>query len=287
MKRSFLFVIIGTATLLLSCGKTYDVNGFDWQPDTPLSDSVFNREIQVLDLGTNNIPEGHRPLDGADPLYFSLEKFSSTHLAYKSTARWDIAFSGLYRSSVTANNGSKQGFGYGSSAIGGIMLIDSAYNEVTTIPDDNQFQVPGEIGLGGFDASPMPGGHIFYTFFGNIFRPDKLSGPDGNLYMHMMYCMSEDFARLFPGQYGPEKVTIKPHTFIIRTANGNYAKLETQSYYKGVMDPMDMYRSTSRPIPYISFHYMVVKAAEKRFGFVKRKPKLTIDMTRKRTTTGR
>lgn len=279
--------------LLQSCGKTYDLNGFDWEPDLPLSDSVFNREIQVLDLGINNIPEGHRPVDSEDPLFFSLEKFNSIHVGYKSTERWDLAFSGLYRSSLSCNNGSRQGLGYGTNAQGGIMLVDSAFSEVTTVPDDSQFTFPGNIGLALFGDAITGPGHVYYTFFGNIFRPDKMANldsndpavsADANRYLHMMYCLSEDFAKAFPGEYGPNKIKVKPVTIIIRTAKGNYAKLETQSMYKGVMNPMDMYRGTERPLPYYSFRYMVIKADEKRFGFTERKKKLTVNFTTGKTT---
>ena len=267
-------MIYGVILTLASCGEVYDLNGFDWEPELPLSDSVFNREIQVLDLGVENIPQGHRPVDATDPLFFSLEKFSSIHIAYRGTERWDIALHGLYRSSISSNNGKIQGFGYGTSSIGGIIVLDSAYSEVTTVPDDHQFIVPGNVGLGGFAEDFIPGGHVFYTFFGNPFREDKIEGPEYNRYAHMMYCLSEDFAKAFPGVYGSRKEKIKPVTIIVRTASGNYAKMETQSMYKGVMNPLDMYRSSTRPIPYLSFRYMVIKKEEKKVWF--RRQKATI-----------
>lgn len=277
--------IVGLITILffISCGKVYDLNGFDWEPDLPPSDSVYNREIRILDLGPDNVPEGHRPLDGSDPLYFSLEKFSSVHLGYKTTERWDIAFSGMYRTSISCNNGTKQGLGYGSSARGGILVYDSAYSEVTTVPDDNEFVYPGNVGLAYAEVygGVVPGGHVWYTFF-DYLNPDREPGME-HLYQHMMYPVSEDFAKVFPNA----AATVKgPKTIIIRTASGNYVKMETQSYYKGVLDPLKMRRGTDMPIPYISFRYMIIKAEEKRFGFVERHPKMTVNMTTKRTTTG-
>lgn len=293
--KQITLVFVVAIALLASCGKVYDLNGFDWEPDTPLSDSVFNREIQVLDLGVNNIPLAHRPLDSDDPMYFSLEKMASVHIGYRSTERWDIAFSGLSRSGITSNNGSVAGLGYGTSAIGGIMIVDSGYSQVTTVPDDSRFKVPGSIGLAGMGDVLYPDGHAFYTFFDNIFRPDKVANlesndpelaAEANRYLHMIYCLSEDMAKAFPGEYGRNKIKVTPRTIIIRTARGNYAKLETQSMYKGVMDPLNMYRGTDRPLPYYSFRYMVIKADEKRFGFVVRKPSLTINLTTQQTTVG-
>ncbi|MGE9313638.1 HmuY family protein [Niabella sp. CJ426] len=285
-------IVIAT---LVSCGKVYDLNGFDWEPDLPLSDTVFNREIQILDLGVNNIPATHKPMDNEDPLYFSLEKINSVHIGYKATERWDIAFFGGSRVNITANNGSRQGIGYGSSGIGGLLVLDSAYSTVTTVPDDSRFLTPGNTGLAGFGEEISPGGYAFYTFFDNIFRRDKIANidspdpavaADANLYMHMIYCISEDFSKTFTGEYGTVKYKPTPKTIIIRTASGNYAKLEMQSLYKGTMNPMEMRRGTDKPLPYASFRYMVIKKDEKRFGFVARKNKLTINLTTKQRLVG-
>jgi hypothetical protein len=275
-----------TSILVLSCGKVYDRNGFDWQEDLPPSDSVYNREVQIVDLGAVNIPDEHRPLDAEDPLYFSLEKFSSVHLAYKTSTRWDIAFSGMYRTSITSNNGSKQGLGYGSTARGGILVYDSAYSQVTAVPDDSKFIYPGNVGLGFAEVvgGYVPGGHVYYTFFGSLNHPDqdRINYPE-NLYQHMMYPLSEDFAAKFPAASAEGH---GPKTIIIRTAAGDYVKLETQSFYKGVMDPVKMRRGTENPIPYVSFRYMIIKAEERRFGFVERRPKLTVNLSTKRVTVG-
>lgn len=286
--------VLTAALFFISCGKVYELNGFDWEPELPLSDSVFNRDIQVLNLG-DRLPEGHKPLDGEDPLFFSLEKISTVHIGYKATQRWDIAFSGMSRVGITSNNGSRSGIGYGSSGIGGILILDSGYSAVTTVPDDSRFIIPGDIGLGGMGDMMNTEGYAFYTFFDNIFRPDKIAllesndpvvAADANRYLHMIYCFSEDFAKTFPGEYGSNKVKATPRTMIIRTAAGNYAKLEMQSLYKGVMNPMEMRRGTDKPQPFPSFRYMVIKAGEKRFGFVARSNKLTINMTTGQRTVG-
>ncbi|WP_177181033.1 HmuY family protein [Parapedobacter koreensis] len=277
-------------TLFASCGEIYDLNGFDWEPDTPPSDSVFNREIQVLDWGLSNLPEGHRPLDDSDPMLFSLEKFSTVHIAYKSSERWDISIGGL--GGLSSNNGGHAGVGYGSSAVGGLLLLDSAYSQVTSVPEDNRFSTPGNAGLDNFNGSGL--GYIYYTFFGNAFRPDMVewsrsSDPDkaatGNRYLHMMYCLSEDLARTFPG-LNSGYYEVRPKTIIVRTANGNYVKLEMQSYYKGTLDPREMRRGTDMPGGYMSFRYMVIRADERRFGFVARRPPLTVDLTNKKITVG-
>src|SRR3954470_18250921 len=111
MPYRLIYCIAVAIILCTSCGKVYDLNGSDWEADVPPSDSVFNREIQILDLGAN-LPAGHEPLDAEDPMFFSLERFTSIGIGYKSTERWDISFSGPSRSNISANNGTRSGFGY-------------------------------------------------------------------------------------------------------------------------------------------------------------------------------
>ncbi|SIT30274.1 hypothetical protein SAMN05421788_109181 [Filimonas lacunae] len=273
---------IAAAVLLSSsCGKIYDVNGMDWQPDTPPSDSVFNREIQILNLGAH-LPEGHVPADDEDPMFFSLEKFNSVAIGYRSTDRWDIAFSGYYRTEISANNGTKQGFGYGTSAIGGIAWLDAGFDEVTDIPDDSQFTYPGLSGLDDQGAFGKPGGHILYTFFGNQLRPDIMKDDNSadpavqakvDSYKHMMYCLSQELVNMFKDVY-----PLKPRTLIIKTAKGNFAKLETQSIYQDIMNPMDMHRGNDVHYPVYSFRYVIIPASERRFGFQITRPKLTVKL---------
>jgi len=269
------------AAMLFSCGKVYDLNGLDWEADTPPSDSVFNREIQILDLGAN-LPEGHQPVDDEDPMFFSLERFSSVGIGYRSTERWDIAFSGSFRSNITANNGAKSGFGYGTSAIGGIVVLDSAFDEVTQIPDDSQFKIPGQTGLDDQGAFGTPLGHVVYTFEGNFLRPDimkDIDNPDPavkahvNQYVHMMYCLSQEMVKTFK-----DVRQLRPRTIIIKTAKGNYAKMETQSMYEGILDPMQMRRAQSIKMPAYSFRYVLAKKEERRFGFMVNRPKMTVKL---------
>lgn len=286
-------VLFGTILGFASCGEVYDLNGYDWEPELPLSDTVFNREIFIRNYG-DNPPAGHSPLDAMDPMLFSLERFSSINLFYKTTERWDLSFSGLFRSSIGVNNGRTAGLGYGSSAIAEIAVLDTPYSKVTHIPENIRFQAPGEVGLDAQGTLSNQLGHVVYTFGGNFVRPDKVAGYDendpqssleANQYMHMMYCLSEDLITAFPKAKSLQNKPLKPRTIIIKTARGNYAKLETQSIYKGVTDPILMRRGYEVPI--YSFRYILIKADEGRFGFVTRKPSLTVNMSNKTITVGK
>lgn len=272
--------------MLASCGEVYDLNGYDWEPDVPPSDSVFSREITILNLG-DNLPDGHVPLDNSDPLYFSLEKFSSAHIAYRTTDRWDLAFHGNSRSSIMGNNGRASGFGYGSSAVGGMILTDKPYSSITAIPEDAEFRTPGRSGLDAIGEFGEPMGHVAYTFFGNMFRPDKVIGyldqsypkevqDEAAKYAHMMYALSEDFVKAFPVTMNGDST--KTRTLLVRTAKGNYAKVELLSFYRNALDPLDMNRGRGYAI---SLRYMVVKADEKRFGFTPRRKPMRVNLSTK------
>lgn len=285
--------LFGIMMTMISCGDVYDLNGFDWEPETPLSDSVFNREIYIQNYG-DNLPLGHNPLDQMDPMLFSLEKFSSINLNYKSTERWDLSFSGIFRSNISVNNGRAPGIGYGSSAIGEVAILDTPYSKLTHVPDDISFAVPGNVGLDDQGTLSYEMGHVVYTFGGNFIRPDKVTGYDesdpkaaqeANQYRHMLYCLSEDLVKSFPKAKNLQGKPLQPRTMIIKTARGNYVKLETQSVYKGVSDPLVMRRGYTVPI--YTFRYMVIKADERRFGFVARKPSLTVNMSNKEVTVGK
>lgn len=286
----FLFGLILT---FISCGKVYDLNGHDWEPETPMSDSVFNREIYIRNYG-DNLPAGHNPLDAMDPMLFSLERFSSINLFYKTTERWDLSFSGIFRSNIGVNNGRTAGIGYGSSAVAEIAVLDTPYSKVTHVPENLLFQAPGEIGLDAQGTISYQMGHVIYTFGGNFVRPDKVTGYDendpvasqeANQYRHMLYCLSEDLIKTFPKAKNLQGKPLRPRTLIIKTARGNYVKLETQSIYKGITDPLQMRRGYEVPI--YAFRYMVIKADEARFGFVARKQSLTVNMSNNSVTVGK
>lgn len=289
----YITVLCGTILVFASCGEVYDLNGYDWEPELPLSDSVFNREIYIRNYG-DNLPAGHSPLDDMDPMLFSLERFASINLFYKTTERWDLSFSGIFRSNIGVNNGRTAGIGYGSSAIAEIAVLDTPYSKVTQVPANLRFQAPGEIGLDAQGTISYQMGHAVYTFGGNFVRPDKVTGYDendpkasleANQYRHMLYCLSEDLIATFPKAKNLQGKPLRPRTIIIKTARGNYAKLETQSIYKGITDPLLMRRGYEVPI--YAFRYMLIKADEERFGFVARKPSLTVNMSTKTVTVGK
>lgn len=297
--RSFprvLWLVACALLTLASCGEVYDLNGFDWEPETPLNDSVFNREITILNLqpygsvGGSQQPSDRSPFDSEQlSSLFSLERFMSIHPAYKVSERWDLSLGGL--GDIVGNNGAARGPGYGSSAIGGLAVLDTFYSKVMEVPADIRIQEPGSGGLDAQGTFSQSIGMVVYTYGGNFIRPDKvvnLDSPDpelaheANMYAHMMYALSEDLIRTFPNAKDVSgRFPLRPRAMIVRTARGNYAKVELLSFYQDILDPELMRRGLDgNVVGFVSFRYMVIKADELRFGFVERRPPMTIDMSR-------
>lgn len=285
-------------SLLASCGDIYDLNAFEWEPETPLNDSVFNREIYVHNLALQGMEDvTGQPPDYLDPLLFSLERFRIIHPGYKISDRWDLALGGSFGVSISGNNGSRRGVGYGSSSIGGYDILDTLYSQVEDLPSDLNIAEPGMSTLDAQGAAGSGVAPFVYTFGGNFIRPDKvvnLGSQDPELaheaymYAHMIYALSEDLLKAFPDAQNVQRAgPLRPRTLIVRTARGNYAKLEFLSYYKDTLDPKEMKRDQrNSPFGYFSFRYILIKADEARFGFVKRRPSMTIDLARGTTVIG-
>ncbi|MFD2599272.1 HmuY family protein [Sphingobacterium corticis] len=295
-RASWMLGLLGIAGMLNSCGEIYDLNAFVWEPEIPLNDSVFNREIYVHNLALDGV-EGltGQPPDYLDPILFSLERFSVVHPGYKISDRWDLGMGGSFGVSISGNNGSRRGLGYGSSSVGGYALMDTAYSQVQDLPTSMTIMEPGLTSLDAQGAAGSGMGPFAYTFGGNFIRPDKVVNlgsqdpvlaHEAFMYSHLIYALSEDLIKSFPTAQNAQRAgLLRPRTLIVRTARGNFAKLEFLSYYKDTIDPKNMKRDQrNTPFGYFSFRYILIKADEVRFGFVKRRPSMTVDVSRKKTT---
>lgn len=113
---------------------------------------------------------------------------------------WDLAFTDDNRGglAIRINNGTS---GPGN---GGAIVLDVDINEITEVPSDDQFSVDSETGLAITSTPNVAGSWFVYT--GQTSEPN--------------------FAIL------PKD----PHTLLLRTGEGDYAKLEIISYYQGNPD---------------------------------------------------
>ena len=210
------------------------------EPTKPAeTDTMFNRLITVRNFG-EALPEGSSPDDSQSPIYYSLETNSAVPLAYQKTDRWDLSFQGIFRSFIGGNNKAKGNLGEGGPGVGGIMIVKQDFDEVTDIPPDSQFKT-GNAVVGTDDAGDFGQGvgYYIYDFSGGIFGDGSFEK------QHVAYVMQEG------------------RTIIVKTARGNYAKIQMLSLYKDMLDPATWTRYS--PAPFFTFRYVLAKAGSTKF----------------------
>jgi hypothetical protein len=152
-------------------------------------------------------------------LYFHFASGTAVTIsdADKTTTKWDLAFTGPYNSEVYVNYGGyKYNPGFGGEGKGAIIQIDKPYDQVTTAPSP-----------AGFDAATMT----------------KIGWDAGSGLGWFFYSLDNHIA-----------VPIKNRTFVLRTAEGKFAKLELLNVYKG--NP-PVVTDLFWPAPYLTFRYFV------------------------------
>lgn len=128
-------------------------------------------------------------------IYFSLVTNATVDSSQKKSNNWDIAFTNIYNSYVTINNGTNQNSpGFGGTAQGALYLVNQPFDSVKTVPATAN--VNGSVGMDGYPSASWPG---WYQY---------------NSTTHIM-------------------TPLTGKTLVIRMANGKYAKLEMISLYKG------------------------------------------------------
>nr|WP_068891680.1 HmuY family protein [Pedobacter panaciterrae] len=150
-----------------------------------------------------------------ETFYFSLNTGAKIDPSKKLTTEWDLAFTKEYNSLLVVNNGQVTvSPGYGGTGIGRIIIVEKAYDKVVQAPSDSEFTANG-IPNFGWDA----GNGVGWFFY--------------DLKTHIA-------------------VPVKNRTFVIRTAEGKYAKLEMISMYKGAPATVS---DLNWPAPYFTFRY--------------------------------
>lgn len=236
-KASWRMLILIGFMLMASCDKDDEPKPPPVDPPAPTETVAFNKLIEVRNFG-ENLPAGSAPTTDQSPIFFSLESNKGASPDHKLTTRWDISFSGIFRGDINCNN-VRAGFGQKGPGKGGIMIVKKRFEEVIDVPSDSEF-FEGQRGFGS-DISGDFGeglGWYLYDFSGTIMADGATNK------MHIAY-------------------PINNHTIVVRTANGNYAKIRMQSLYKDLLDPKTWLRNS--PSPYFSFEYILVKSGEKKF----------------------
>lgn len=151
------------------------------------------------------------------PFYFSFSTGTKVDTTKKISTDWDIAFAKEYNSYVSFNNGTNTtSFGYGGTGKGAMVVVNKAYDQVTEAPSDAEFTTNG-ITAAGWDSG-AGNGWYFYELKTHIAVP------------------------------------VINRTYVLRTAEGKYAKLQLISMYKGAPATVS---DLNWPAPYFTFRYYV------------------------------
>lgn len=266
-KWSLLAVI--ALIFMTSCSKNEDSEEKPLPELTPIT-VTQSGEYTVTDLpgDITTTMGGKKITDTGDfsTVYYSLEDGRVVPKEYADTDKWDIAFSGIYNSTIWANNGSVKyesggsNPGYGSPARGMYYIVvdtevdakyyntktlkpkqipipftylDEAFNKIKEVPvDDSKFEFYESLGLDHFLGSGD--GYAYYDFYGEMASNNPKKA-------HVVYNLARPF--------------------IIKTAKGNYAKVILYSFYKGKPENPDR----DNEAPYLSFKYTILKDGTKDF----------------------
>ncbi len=154
-----------------------------------------------------------------NPVYFSMTTNGLVDSSNKLTTNWDIAFTNLYNSYVTVNNGSiSYSPGYGdASAAGSIWVVNRSFDSVTTVPSEAADSL-GSVGYQGYPNANWTG---WYNY---------------NMSTHII-------------------TPIASTTLVIKLVSGKYAKLDMISIYKN--NPASP--TLSDTLQYLTFKYYVQK----------------------------
>lgn len=250
------FVLIGLLTVYASACKKEsaagdEVPGID--TTTTPTDSVFYKLIRVQNFAATAIDDA---TNAPATLYYSLEGKKEISGTYAKTRQWDIAFGGLYNSFLSGNNGANgANYGSGGSGTGGVLVLEQAFDAVTTVPNDAQFKTGANV-TGTDDAGDYGEGTGWYLYdFGGVrVRNSEYEN------QHVAYALG-DTLRLANGD------KINPRTVVVKTAKGNYAKIKMISCYKDLFKQSEWHRSA--PHMYFTFEYVIVPAGSARFEIKK------------------
>ncbi|MCI9843381.1 HmuY family protein [Flavobacterium pectinovorum] len=222
--------------------------------DTPSSTSNYYKVLRAENFGYT-LADGNELEDKA-VLYYSLVDNKAVGSEYRKTSRWDLGFSGLYSSFLSGNNGANTGnLGSGNSAIGGIYIVEQAFDEVVNVPNDAVFKTGDRI-YGTDDAGDFGGGVGWYLYdFDGIFVRD---GAYDNA--HIAYALGEPLL-LKSGN------TVPARTLIVKTAKGDYAKIKMISVYKDILKREDYTRKS--PKMFFTFEYVLVPKGSTKFEIKK------------------
>jgi len=220
-------------------------------PEETTHENTYYKLQRIENMPTGS-EDNSASLDSRPPVFFNFGLKETVDEKYAKTKRWDISFGGMFNCYLSGNNGQNAtNHGFMGPGVGGIAIVEKAFDEVVDIPEDSAFKT--DVDVIGSDANGDYGdkvGWFLYDFNGSIVsdgRPEK---------HHVAYALSEPLT-LKSGK------VIPPRTLIVRTATGDYAKIKMISCYKDLFSKDQWFIDS--PFIYFTFEYVLVPKGSTRF----------------------
>ena len=202
---------------------------------TPIDDYISTDKVSGV-MYVKNLPGsvGNTFRSGHEPVFFNLEAhkiinpYNEEGLLLelpdeeKKSNDWDVAFTSIYNSYITINNGDMEDSpGYGGQGRGAMIVMDALFDEVDQAPSDEEFDafMAEQAAAGWEDFPPGDKGWYFYSLDSHIMS------------------------------------AITGVTIVVRTPDERYAKIEMQSLY---LDSPEN-PTVNTPAPYFTFRYYLQK----------------------------
>lgn len=206
------------------------------QPETPPSNKHYYQRIRVSNLTSTGTLNSSTNNEG---IFYSLSENKQIPASEVKTTNWDIAFSSLYNSFISGNNGSNNdNFGAGNTAIGGIQIVQQAFELVTEVPTTGYLSIKDAFGTD--DSGDVGSGIGWYLYDASGF----IKGGGAANKRHIAY-------------------PLENRTLIVKTANGDIAKIRMLSVYKDQLSESQW--NADSKMTYLTFDYVLVPKGSSKF----------------------
>lgn len=178
---------------------------------------------------------------GTKNMYFNLETKNEVTAEQVKSTNWDLAFGGFSVSYMSGNNGTDPvNYGIGGGGKGGILVIEKPFDQVIDVPADADFKTG--VNLFGMDKE---GDRATETGWYLYDEKGTIKGDGSPRKQHVVYAMSDS------------------RTVVVRTANGDYAKIKMISCYKDAFTADQWFIDSARM--FYTFEYVVVPKGSTKF----------------------
>jgi hypothetical protein len=236
--------------LMTSCKK--DAEGAKDKPD-PVAPVIVTGVYTLRNLVADSAGTYS---SGSKPFYYSLEEGKIIPASQAQTNNWDICFNSTYNSNVCANNGSiASSPGYGGPGKGSIYMV------VNSGIDGQYYNAPGK------PIKKVPVRALFDQAFAGVtnaavadgkWESDAIVGLDYFQNTTPGWAWYDFYGELFPGKPTDSVAHVAyslPRSLIVKTAKGNYAKIQIYSFYK---DAPEVPTRSNKP-GFITMKYAIQK----------------------------